>query len=37
MDIVYESPQMEVWEVAVEKGYFGTLPDYENEDFDWNN
>ena len=36
MNNVYESPQIEILEVEVEKGYFGTIPDYEKGEFDWN-
>lgn len=32
----YESPLIEILEVEVEKGYFGTLPSYDEEDFKWN-
>jgi hypothetical protein len=35
MKNVYESPKIEILEVAVEKGYFGSIPDYEEEDFEW--
>ena len=35
MNNVYESPQIEILEVEVEKGYFGTLPDYEEGESDW--
>ena len=36
MKNVYESPKIEILEVEVEKGYFGTIPDYEKGEFDWN-
>ena len=32
----YESPLIEILEVEVEKGYLGTLPSYDEEDFKWN-
>ena len=35
MNNVYESPQIEILEVEVEKGYFGTLLDFEEGEFDW--
>ena len=35
MNNVYESPQIEILEVEVEKGYFGSIPDYEDVEFDW--
>ena len=35
MNNVYESPQIEILEVEVEKGYFGSIPDYEEGEFDW--
>ena len=37
MNEIYESPQIVILEVEVEKGYFGTIPPYDEEDFDWKN
>ena len=36
MKNVYESPKIEILEVEVEKGYFGTIPAFEEGEFDWN-
>jgi len=33
--MVYEIPQVEVLEVVVEKGYWGSIPSYDEDDFDW--
>ena len=32
----YESPLIEILEVDVEKGYLGSIPLYDEEDFNWN-
>ena len=32
----YESPLIEILEVEVEKGYMGSIPSYDEEDFNWN-
>jgi hypothetical protein len=32
----YESPLIEILEVDVEKGYLGSIPSYDEEDFNWN-
>ena len=37
MGVDYESPRVEILEVEVEKGYFGTIPNYDEEVFPWNN
>ena len=31
----YESPLIEILEVEVEKGYLGSIPSYDEEDFNW--
>lgn len=36
MEKDYESPLVEIWEVEVEKGYLGSIPSYDDEDFNWN-
>ena len=36
MENVYESPLVEILEVSVEKGYWGTISDYDDEKFEWN-
>lgn len=33
----YESPLIEILEVEVEKGYMGSIPSYDEEDFNWKN
>ena len=32
----YESPLIEILEVDVEEGYLGSIPSYDEEDFNWN-
>lgn len=36
MEVKYETPQIEIWEVDVEIGYLGTIPPYDEGEFDWN-
>jgi hypothetical protein len=35
MNNVYETPQIEILVVEVEKGYFGSITDYDEEEFEW--
>lgn len=32
---IYEAPQVEILEVGVEKGYLGSIPSYDEGEFDW--
>ena len=36
MDCIYESPQIEILDVKVEQGYVGSIPGYDEGEFDWN-
>ena len=35
IDSIYETPQVEMLEVDVEKGYLGSIPPYDEGEFDW--
>jgi len=35
IDSIYEAPQVEMLEVDVEKGYLGSIPPYDEGEFDW--
>ena len=35
MENNYEPPLVEILEIEVEKGYLGTIPPYEDDDFLW--